>query len=478
MKKYLIAIASCFVFASCDKEIGSFTPANNANVPEVVLKSISQNFPNASKIAFTELEKANLWDVDFLDKNTHNETIVNKAGQILEWAVQKQNSADKPVKLSEAVAKYIEVNYPNCKIISVSEKYDLKSKELIGHSVYIIWNDKKFILDFDVRGAFLAQNDVIDKNGNTPSTDAWSKWEIKELGAMPAAIKEYLNANHKEFKLYLANAVKGPNDYLVYNVTIKIADKLFVYQFDGAGKKLSVKELYLQNKPIESDKNVSIENINEQALPKNIIAYLDKNLAGWKYVTAHKVLNSKKEIIEYYVKVIAFNTYYYLKFDTAEKLINLEKSEASSTTNKEISDSKGINKAITDHLNSKYLDWQYVKGYEIFDSKGLLLQTNISISVANVYYSLVFDKNNKLTKEEKQTISNLSNTVALEAKQISLTIQAYLTKNFANWQLAKAYKTITAEGKVASYVIEIKVGTDYYYVSFDGSETFVGAKKG
>ncbi len=400
MRHSLLFFSFLMVFLSCTKEVNSPVDTSKG-IPDAVLQSMAKNFPTAYEIQFTELVKEELWHVDFKADNQPNEAVINKDGKLQEWGVKKNNAGFAPVVLQDVIQKYIDVNYPNASVLSVTDKYDFNSKEKVGQSVYLLMDNRNYVLEFDLLGAFIS---VIEIDANKGSLDEWSKWEIKDLASIPENIKVYLDGKHATYALYSGTGVKGPNDYVAYYITIKIEELLYAYEFDGGANVLSLIEYNLKDNGTVNGNFT--ENITEAAqIPAGIVSYMEKNYTGWQYVKGYKTYNDKKEIIEYVLVLLVQNEYYYVYFDGNEQFQKAEKGGTSGSgggnTQENIKDASEIPAGILAYMNDKFSGWTYLKGYVQYNANGEKIEYLLVIQVVDDLYYVTFDGKENFTGAKK-----------------------------------------------------------------------------
>jgi hypothetical protein len=492
MKKIFALFAAVLFLFSCDKET-SDPIIDTPLAPEAVVKSIAQNFPNAKDIQFTEIITKELWDVDFIENALPNEVIIANDGEIQEWGIKKEGSGFAPLILTDPIIKYLEANYPNYKLIKIYEKFDVKTKELIGYTVYINNGAKELALEFDVNGGFLNVVTVTspDTPNSNPTKDGEStKWVIKDLASLPANIVSALKSKHPDFTFSSGSGIKIPN-YIRYYVTIRVGEKLYSYEFNEKGEIINSSS-YDPKEPGSSNGSSSItftSEIVQGALPKIILDQLNTSYNGWKYIKGLITTNDKKEVLGYNIVVALGNIYYYLTCDGAGKIIKTEKvsvdgSGTGGMTTISLFDEKGnpkgIPAGILSQLDNNYKGWKGVKGFIEYNEKKEIIRYYIIITLNNVDYALTFDAKEKLIKEEKYNTgsSTITQKPYTEASSLPDGIKGYLDKNFVGWQFIKGYAEIDASGKALSHLVVIQLGKDLYYVTFDGKQVFTGAKKG
>src|SRR6218665_1075677 len=109
MKKlYIYLLLVGCVFSACDSVKDLQPPFNPSEaVPQAAVNAIKQEFPEASQIKFSTLEKDKLWESNFQFKVDRMSAIVNNIGEITETY-----RITTGVQLPDNAKTYINTNFP------------------------------------------------------------------------------------------------------------------------------------------------------------------------------------------------------------------------------------------------------------------------------------------------------------------------------------------------------------------------------
>jgi hypothetical protein len=468
---YILLLVMGWIFSACDS-VKDLQPQQNLNeaVPQATVNAIRQAFPEATKIKFSTIEKNKIWQSDFEVKVQPMSAIVNSLGVITEtYKVTGE------VTLPDNIKSYISTNYVGAIIKNVSQQIG-KDGKAEGYKVAIRSKEgKEITLVFDATGT-LTLLITDDRIGNMPTLNSPKIYFI-EKNQLPDAITAYLNSKHSGFSCIKA-AVIVDGDTKTYSVVISKDLTSFEYLFDEKGNVLKSGSFGV-NAPTNriEDKPLIVS-----GLPATVKAYLDKEFKGWAYEKGISISQNGK-LLGYNILITFDKKQFSLQFDAAGMLIGKEQvgGNSGSNTNKyEIKpiQPKDLPKEITNYLNDKHKDFNYIQ-VSLITEKGVKTYW-VTILKGNLTYDYTFDEKGKVLKVTEIAIKLPDYKVSelpLDAKDIPMKVKEFLNKNYAGWVFQKgiiAYK----DNKVFAYWIAIKVGNNYYYVNFDADSNFLLARRG
>ncbi len=460
------------IFSACDS-VTDLQPQQNLNeaVPQATVNAIKQAFPEATKIKFSTIEKNKFWQSDFEVKVEPMSAIVSHLGEITEtYKVTGE------VNLPENIKKYIETNYAGATIKNASQQIGKDGKG-VGYKISIKSKEgKEITLIFDVTGT-LTLLITDDRNDNKPALNPPKIYFIEQKD-LPEAIKTYLNKKHSDYK-FIKAAVIVDGDTKTYSVVVSKDLTAFEYLFDINGNVLksgsfgvNAPSNQIQDKPLT---------VND--LTTVIKAFLDKEFKGWVYEKGISVTQNGT-LLGYSILITFDKKQYNLQFDGAGKLIRKDQvggGNGGSNNNKyqiQPIQPKDLLKVITDFLNNKHIEFKYLQTSLITENS---VKTYwVTILKGNVTFDYTFNDKGVVLKVTEIAIKLPDNKISeknLEAKDIPTKAKDYLDKNYKGWVYQKGKITLL-ENKIKEFMIGIKVGVDFYYVTFDADSNFLLARRG
>jgi len=217
---------------------------------------------------------------------------------------------------------------------------------------------------------------------------------------------------------------------------------------------------------------------------QNIQSYLDTHFpnATLEQVVEDLDPQDKLTIIGYWVYITTADAkYYQLYFNELGGFVaQLELTNATSNDYKYNVTQVDLPSSISDYLNTNHSGYTFLEGWGIVMSN--ITSYYISISHNNLIYYYEFDANGSVLSSSSYDPNsgtnpgggNITSDPIVDASQIPATIVTYLDQNFTNWQFQKGIIE-SNNGTITRYYMVIMVGTDGYYVEFDGNMQFVGA---
>jgi hypothetical protein len=221
---------------------------------------------------------------------------------------------DKPLTINELIApikSYLDKEFKGWiyeKGISVSQ-----NGQLLGYSILITLDKKKYNLQFDSKGSLLRKEQV--GGGNTGTNN--NKYEIKAIQPkdLPISITNFLNNKYKDFK-YIQISLITEKNVKTYWVTILKDNITFDYSFDEKGVVLKVTEI-----PLKLSENKIVESpLDAKDVPAKAKDFLDKNYKNWVFQKAI-IGYLDNRIYGYFVAIKVGNDTYYINFDADANFI-------------------------------------------------------------------------------------------------------------------------------------------------------------
>ncbi len=281
------------------------------------------------------------------------------------------------------------------------------------------------------------------------------------------AIKAYLDATYKGYKLQKASQGTDANGKVSYKVQIEYNDQRITMIFDATGAVVGT-----FTEPKNNNGKCMVFQVKLTDLPANI----QTQLTGYEFVGACVKTNSDG-IKTYFVLAKKDGIFYELTFDNSGKLIKTETEGPKKIEDKSLKEND-LPQTIKDYLKANYADWRYEKGI-VFMLNGVIDSYSIVIIKDKKITLLTFDKDGKFVKAVETptiTLPKIEEKV-LAVGDIPAVIKTYLDKTYAGWTFTKG--TITLKDGVAQlYYVYISVGTDKYHVYFDKDGKFFAAKRG
>ncbi|WP_305952139.1 PepSY-like domain-containing protein [Emticicia oligotrophica] len=469
-KLYIYMFFVGLILWSCDS-VTDLQPQQNVDelVPKAAINAIKTNYPEATKVRFTTIEKNRVFQSDFDLKLERMSAIVNNVGVISE--MYKQSGQ---VGLPDIVKNYIATNFVGAVYLDVCQQIN-KSGQVEGYKVRIkLSSADELTLIFDATGTLILS--VTDDRDAKPAGQKPPKMYFIEKNELPQVILDYLSTKYGSDYKCIKAAVVMLDDVKSYSVVISKDYTTYDFLFDDKGNVLKSSSFGINGPPIGriEDKPLSLNEI-----PSKIKAYLDKEFKGWKFDRGLIFLNNG-EIQTYNILIIYGDKRYSLQFDNEQKFVKKEQLVGGFNDDFEVKNiqPKDLPAPIITFLTNKYPNFKYINT-ALINEKNKKAYWVIILS-NNITYDYTFDdKGNVLNMKEiiLKLPEPLLSQMPLEAKDIPSKAKEYLDANFKGWNFQKGFIAYV-ENKLFGYMIAIKVGNDYYYINFDANANFISARRG
>ncbi|MFN3489963.1 MAG: hypothetical protein ACK4YV_12560 [Emticicia sp.] len=470
MKKlYIYLFFVGLILWSCDS-VTDLQPQQDIDeaIPKATINAIKINYPEATKVRFTTLEKNKIFQSDFDVKVDRMSAIVNNVGVISE--MYKQTDV---VNLPDNIKTYLETNYAAATIINVCQQVNKEGK-IEGYKIVIKDKDSRNItLIFDATG-ILIMNVSYNHNGSSSGTPPPKLYFI-DKNELPQVITSFLVAKHGDYKCIKVGVVlEGITKN--YSVVVSQDFTTFDYLFDEKGNVLKSSSFGV-NAPSDRIEDKPITVID---LTSKIKSYLDKEYKGWQFERGLAFVQNR--VIQIYNVLISYDRKQYsLQFDKDSNFLKKEQVGVGGNDNKaevKLIFPKDIPAVIINYLGAKHKDYKYLQTAIVIDKSKKTYW--ISILSKNEIYDYTFDESGKVLSVKEIEMKFPENKIydkPLDPKDIPVKIKEYLDANYKGWVFQRGV-TVYTENKIFGFVIAIKVGNDYYYINFDANATFVSARRG
>lgn len=445
MKKILLGIClSAMWLSACQKGDAIVQPDEQiAGVPAVVVQAIKSEYPSATEIKFSTVEKETVWESSFQYQTQAHEAKIDNKGQILEVY-----SVAGGVTLPTAIQDYIAKNYAGYRIVVASEG---KSGTQKSFKVLLKNEKEEITLLFDETGKLLAEFKATPPAaGITPP----KSYPIQKVEELPAVAAQYIKDQGLTFGRGIVVVEKDGKK--TFTVTATKGTTIFTLVFDEAGKLLK------SNSFIPPPAPQIVTKITE--LPAAIVAALQ----GYTFVKG-TITTDRDGKKTYYIAATKEGRMFEMVFDTNGKLI---KSSGTPPTPQRIQKVTDLPAAIGTALQG----YVFESGLITFDRNEKKTYTIIAAKDGK-RYELIFDNDGKLVKNTLIPSPPKVEQKAVVATDLPQAIKDYLNKNYVGWQLEKGQLT-TINGERSEYLLYLKVGTEKWWVVFDGKGNFKSARKG
>jgi hypothetical protein len=440
----------------------------DATIPVATINAIKTNYPEATKVRFSTIEKNKIFQSDFDLKVDRMSAIVNDFGVISE--MYKQIGT---VNLPSNIKAYLEANYARANVINVCQQIS-KDGRIEGYKIILKDNDSKnTTLIFDDLG-ILIMNVSDNPNGGSALMSPPKLYFI-DKNELPQAIKEFLVIKHADYNCVKAGVfLEGTSKS--YSVVVSQDFTTFDYIFDEKGNVLKSSSFGV-NAPSGrfEDKPITVKDLTTK-----IKAYIDKEYKGWQFERG--IVFIQNGIVQVYNVLITFDKKQYsLQFDKDSNFLKKEQVGAGGNDTKfevKLIFPKDIPNAIVNYLASKHKEYKYIQSAIIIDKTKKTYW--ITILSNNEVYDYTFDESGKFLSMKEIQMKFPDNKIydrPLEAKDLPIKAKTYLEVNYKGWVFQSGV-IVYAENKILGYVIAIKVANDYYYINFDADSNFLSARKG
>jgi hypothetical protein len=479
MKKlyiYYVLLVSC-IFSACDsvKDLQPVFTSGEA-IPQVAVNAIKQEFPEATQIKFSTLEKDKLWESNFQFKVDRMSAIVNNIGKITETY-----KIGNGIQLPDNAKSYITTNFPGAVIKNICQQLAPNNSTVIGYKVIVTLTDGKDIaVIFDATGTLImvASNDRPGPGGPMGMGGPPKIYFIEQKD-LPEVIKTYLYEKHQNYTFVKAAvSIQGQGGNKLYSVVVTKTLTTFEYLFDEKGNVLRAGTLGLT---VPFNK-LEYRPLLVNDLPKIIKDGLNLNFTEWVYENGI-TFSQNGQLQGYFILVTSSRKQFSLQFDTQGEFVRGDQvcGPLGATSGKyEIKtiEPKDLPETITTFLSTRYREFTYIQTSLITD-KGKKIYWVAIIKDDFVINFSFDDKGNVLNAFERLLKFNTGKMVAKYMKDTDITdkISGYFNTFYAGW-VFQAGMMHYIDSKLFSYIIAIKVGNEYYILSFDANGNFVAARKG
>nr|WP_299421522.1 PepSY-like domain-containing protein [uncultured Emticicia sp.] len=470
MKKlytYLFFIG--LILWSCDS-VTDLQPQQNIDeaIPAATINAIKTNYPEATKVRFSTIEKNRLFQSEFDVKVDRMSAIVNNVGFISE--MYKQTLA---INLPDNIKVYLEAYYTGANTINVCQQIS-KDGKIEGYKVILKdKNSKNITLIFDATGTLIMN--VSDNPNGGSAINSPPKLYFIDKNELPQAINSFLVLKHGDYKCIKVGVVlEGLTKS--YSVVISQNFTTFDYLFDEKGNVLKSSSFGV-NAPSGrfEDKPITVNDLTSK-----IKAYLDKEYKGWQFERG--IVFIQNGIVQVYNLIISYDKKQYsLQFDKDSNFLKREQVGTEGNDTKvevKLIFPKDVPNTIINFLLSKHKEFKYIQTAIIIDKAKktywLTILSNFEV------YDYTFDESGKFLSVKEIKMKFPDNKIydkPLDAKDLPSKAKTYLEANYKAWVFQSGV-IVYVENKILGYVIAIKVANDYYYINFDADANFLSARKG
>lgn len=476
MKKlYIYLLLVGCILSACDS-VKDLQPAFNQSeaIPQATINAIKQEFPEATQIKFATLEKNKLWESSFQLKVDRMSAIVNNIGKITE--TYKITSG---VQLPDNAKNYIDTNFPGAVIKNVCQQLAPKNNTVIGYKVIITLTDGKDIaVIFDATGTLImvASNDRPGPGGGMGMGGPPKIYFIDQKD-LPEVIRAYLYEKHKDYTLVKAAvSIQGGNK--LYSVVVNKDLTTFEYLFDEKGNILRSGTLGLTVPVYKLD----YKPLSFTDLPQLIKDVLNLNFTEWTYENG--ITFSQNGVLQgYYILITSQRKQFSVQFDAkGENARGVQVCGGLGASNGKYEikaiQPKDLPETITAFLSNRYQEFTYIQTSLILDKDKKIYW--VAIVRDNLVINYSFDDKGKVISAFENPLKFSSGKLVAKYMQegdITGKIKEYFNVYYTGW-VFQAGLMHFVDSRLFSYVIAIKVGSEYYILSFDSNGNFVAARKG
>lgn len=476
MKKlYIYLFLVGCIFSACDS-VKDLQPAFNQGeaVPQAAVNAIKQEFPEATQIKFSTLEKDKLWESNFQFKVDRMSAIVNNIGKITETYKIATG-----VQLPDNAKTYINTNFPGATIKNVCQQVAPNNSNIIGYKVIVTLTDGKDVaIIFDATGTLImvASN---DRPGPPPIGGIGGPPKIYfiEQKDLPEVIRNYLYEKHLNYTLVKAAvSIQGGNK--LYSVVITKELTTYEYLFDEKGNILRSGTLGLLVPVYKLD----YRPLALVDLPQSIKEGLNLNFTDWTYENG--ITFSQNGALQgYYILITSSKKQFSLQFNEQGEFlrgIQVCGPLGASSGKYEIKtiEPKDLPETITSFLTARHQEFTYIQTSLITD-KGKKIYW-VAIVKDNFVINYSFDDKGKVIGGSENPLKfNNGKLVAkyIQDSDITDKIKGYFNTYYSGWAFQAGVMHFV-DNQLFSYIIVIKVGSEFYILSFDANSNFVAARKG
>lgn len=447
MKKVLLGIClSALWLYGCQQDEALIQPDEPSlsvpGVPTVVVQAVKSEYPSATELKFSAIDKDVVWESSFLYQSQTHEAKIDNKGQILEvYAVAGG------VVLPTVIQDFITKNYAGYRTVAVSEGKIGTQK---SYKVLLKNEKEEITLLFDETGKLLAEFKATPPPaGITPP----KTYPIQKVEELPAAAVQYLKDQGLTFGRGLVSVEK--DNKKTFTITATKGTTIFTLVFDEAGKLLKSSSVTPPPAP------QLITKVSE--LPAAIVTALQ----GYTFLKG-TIITERDGKKLYYVSASKDGRIVEMVFDNDGKLI---KSTATPPAPQRIQKVSDLPAAIATALQG----YTFESGVITFDRNEKKTYTIVA-SKDGKRYELIFDNDGKLVKNTVIPSPPKVEQKPVTLAELSQAIKTFLDKEYAGWKLEKGVLMVV-NGANQEYQLYIKVGTVSWLVVFDGKGNFKAARK-
>ncbi|WP_165372156.1 PepSY-like domain-containing protein [Emticicia agri] len=477
MKKlYIYVLLIGCIMSACDS-VKDLQPVFNPGeaVPKTAVNAIKQEFPEATQIKFSTLERDKLWESNFQYKVDRMSAIVNNIGKITETY-----KITNGIQLPENAKTYISTNFPGAVIKNVCQQLAPNNSTVIGYKVIITLAEGKDIaVIFDATGTLImiASNDRPGPGGGPGGMGGPPKIYFIEQKDLPEAIKAYLSEKHKDYTFVKAAvSIQGGNK--LYSVVVTKDLSTFEYLFDEKGNVLRSGTLGL-TVPFN---RLEYKPLLLNGLPQFIKDFLNHSFSEWTYENGI-TFSQNGQLEGYFILVTSGKKQFSIQSDTQGTYIGGRQvcgPIGASSGKYEIKtiQPKDLPEFVTNFLANRYREFTYIQTSLITDKDRKIYW--VAIVKENFAISLSFDdKGNVLNAFENLLKFDNGKMIKKYMKDTDIPdqIKGYFNTFYTGWGFQAGIMHYV-DNQLFSYIIVIKVGSEFYILSFDANGNFVAARKG
>ncbi|MBA4853179.1 PepSY-like domain-containing protein [Emticicia sp. BO119] len=477
MKKlYIYLLLVGCILSACDS-IKDLQPAFNMGeaVPQAAINAIKQEFPEATQIKFSTLEKDKLWESNFQFKVDRMSAIVNNTGKITETY-----KITNGVQLPDNALNYITTNFPSATIRNVCQQLAPNNTTVIGYKVIVTLTEGKDIaVIFDATGTLVmvASNDRPGPGGGSMGIGGPPKIYFIEQKDLPEAIKAYLSEKHQNYSLIKAAvSIQGGNK--LYSVVITKDLTTFEYLFDEKGNILRSGTLGLTVPVYKLD----YKPLSSKDLPQVIKEVLNLNFTEWTYENGFTFLQNGA-LQGYYILITSQKKQFAVQFDAkGENGRGFQVCGALGASSGKYDikaiQPKDLPESITNFLSNRYQEFAYIQTSLITDKDKKIYW--VAIVKENFVINYSFDDKGKVIGAFENPLKFSNGKLVAKYMQdsdITVVIKEYFNTYYKGW-VFQAGLMHYVDSQLFSYVIVIRVSSEFYILSFDADGNFVAARKG
>ena len=367
-------------------------------------------------------------------------------------------------KLDTTIKPQISTSVDNATAARISSSIQTNFPSATNIIIVVIEDKKMYGADFTVNGT--AHECCFSSSGQILII-----YKSTDIVALPDAIKVYLEATYKGYKLEHVAIGKDAAGKASTKVIIQLNDQRITLVFDD--KNVIIATFSEPKNNTGGDKNMVFA-ATLADLPGNI----QIQLTGYTFIGAMVKTNADNSKKTYFVTAKMDSITYEFTYDSEGKLVKTESFDPNKKPeNKEVKEND-LPMVIQGYIKLNYKDWKFEKAAILMkdnsvDSYSIILSKDKRIIV------LTFDKDGKFVKITETAVIQLPKieSKVLIFTEIPLTIKSYLTKTYTGWVFING--NITLKDNVAeTYYLNILVGLTKYQIVFDNEGKFLLAKRG